>query len=260
MRPLIAAYSAHSRFYLLALSHKHVRLLRCTEHSSDEAPLPGSTPTNLEQSMQTAQPGHVLDNRSTGGPSAGSMKGVLFGTSTGRESSDEYLFNFFRQVDRGVQAVLREEGAPLVVAAVEYELALYHRASTYPHLVEDGVHGAPDGLKGGEMHRRALKLMRDRPSGPLAQFRALSDSGRASSTIKEVIGAAYEGRVAHLFLRDGAEYRGDFDEIRRLVKRSGDEDLLNEAAIETLLHGGEVAVPGPDKIPDGAEAAALFRY
>jgi hypothetical protein len=39
-----------------------------------------------------------------------------------------------------------------------------------------------------------------------------------------------------------------------------DEDMLDFAAIHTLLNGGTVYAVEPEKVPDEAPAAAIFRY
>jgi len=39
-----------------------------------------------------------------------------------------------------------------------------------------------------------------------------------------------------------------------------DEDLLDFAAIQTFLHGGTVYAVEPEKVPDDAPLAAVFRY
>ncbi|CAD5939922.1 hypothetical protein PCC9214_01853 [Planktothrix tepida] len=40
----------------------------------------------------------------------------------------------------------------------------------------------------------------------------------------------------------------------------GDDDLLNLAAVQTLLNGGIVYAVPPDSVPDEARLAAVFRY
>jgi hypothetical protein len=40
----------------------------------------------------------------------------------------------------------------------------------------------------------------------------------------------------------------------------GDEDLLNVAAVKTLLTGGTVYAVPPDEMPDAASVAAVLRY
>jgi hypothetical protein len=43
-------------------------------------------------------------------------------------------------------------------------------------------------------------------------------------------------------------------------ERTGDEDLLESAAIQTLVNGGTVYVVEPEKMPDTDPLAAVFRY
>ena len=51
------------------------------------------------------------------------------------------------------------------------------------------------------------------------------------------------------------------DELQRFPEaRTGAEDLLDAAAIQTLLQGGAVFSVEPAAVPDGPPAAAVFRY
>ena len=38
------------------------------------------------------------------------------------------------------------------------------------------------------------------------------------------------------------------------------EDLLDLAAVQTLLHGGTIYAVEPEQVPGGGPLAALFRY
>jgi hypothetical protein len=266
--PLLPLAAADRSFYILSLSQKNIRLLRCTNASCEEIPLPRSIPRTLEDAIQTDRPDHVLDNRAWGGPSTGSMRGVMFGTSTDRETKDEYLRHFYKEVDKGVGDLLKNEEAPLVLAGVEYELALYHRVSSYPHLLDEGVRGAPDSLNEDELRNRALPLAERHFAAPLEDallaYEKLGLERRAADW-KEVVKAAYTGRVAHLFLTEGASRMGVFDQASQTVEQHeqpapGDEDLVNAAAVETLLHGGLVDIVPQEKAPEGAPVAALLRY
>ena len=69
IRPLLPLLSRDQRFYLLALSQKHVRLFRCTNQSEQELQLRRLPPENLHVWLNNRIPDHVLDNRSAGGPS-----------------------------------------------------------------------------------------------------------------------------------------------------------------------------------------------
>jgi len=60
---------------------------------------------------------------------------------------DEPIIEYLRTLDAALHEMLREESAPFVLAGVEYLWPLYRAANTYPHLIEGGVAGKPQGLR-----------------------------------------------------------------------------------------------------------------
>jgi hypothetical protein len=235
IKPLIPALQEDRPFYVLALSQKHIRLLRCTDESSEEVEIPPAV-------LQFPQ----------------SEDNVL------------QLDHFYKQVSEGVTALLRDrhDDSPLVIAGVEYEIATFRKVNVYPHLVHDVVHGAPDSLKGGELHKRALEAVRSFFDAPLRTALARYEEAgpqRSSTTVKDIVKASFEGRVLDLILAEGAQYMGVFDDTTYGVKGhkkpvAGDEDLLNAAALQTLLHAGQVFIVQASQIPHGAPAVAVYRY
>ena len=119
------------------------------------------------------------------------------------------------------------------------------------------------------MHHRALELLQSRITPQLRkaldEFDKLVGSAHASVHAREIVEAAYKGRVLHLFLQESAEYQGDFDPVREKLTRHPDlpgqsRDLLNEAAIQVIRHGGTVSVLKSENMPHGVPVCALFRY
>ena len=268
IRPLLMELTGARTFYLLALSQKNVRLLRCTNRSCEEVPLAAETATSFDAYMNAAKPDHVSTDSSSAGPSGGHTKGIVASTSTTREDKSEYLAHFFRQIDRGVNELLRGSSEPLVLAAVDYELAQYRSLNTYPHLAKEDVQGAPNSLKSGEMHARALDALgrcyAQKVDGVLAEYDHKVGGG-ASNRLKDVVTAAHDGRVLTLLVSDSLESAGEFDKATHSAKghRNGtadDEDLINDTVIETVLHGGQVFATPNGKLPNGAPLAAVFRY
>jgi hypothetical protein len=268
VRTVLALEAAHKSFSILALSQKRTRILKCSEDTFAEVPFPPGFPSSLADATQTSQPDHMLDNRMTGGPSIGTGT-VMFGTSTDREAKDEYLLHFFRDVDNAVNAILRGSGEPLVAAGVEHEIALYRRVNTYPEMVKAGIQGAPDGMESGEIHRRALELLEEREQEPgravPADFDRRVSAGLASTHIQEIVPAAFAGRVLQFFFQANAQYAGVYDAERQTVKRPEDTfeapvDLIELAAYQTVLQGGEARIVAPRAMPDGTGVCALFRY
>jgi hypothetical protein len=268
IRPLLPLLSHDQRCYLLALSQKHVRLFRCTNQSEQELQLRRLAPENLHVWLNNRIPDHVLDNRSAGGPSVGSMKGVLFGTNNDRERHDEYLAHFFKKVDKGIHHILRFETAPLIVAGVDSEVSIYRRVNSYPRLLDNTVHGSPDGLMLPELHDRALEIMRHTFSVPLgkvmAEYQDYRDRNRVLFSLDEILIHTQEGRVSDLLLREDAVQRGVWDECSLQVRTGNDhgssEDLLNLAALLTISHRGQAFALKAHEMPNRADSAALLRF
>jgi hypothetical protein len=67
--------------------------------------------------------------------------------------------------------------------------------------------------------------------------------------------------VARLYIDPAARMSGVLEAIRRAGPgRWGEEDLLNIAAVETMLQGGLAFVLPTGRIPDGAAVAAILRF
>jgi hypothetical protein len=101
----------------------------------------------------------------------------------------------------------------------------------------------------------------------LATYEALAgaDSDRASADLAEILPAAHFGRVGVLFVATGVQRWGSFDRQSNALEvheqhEPGDEDLLDVAAVQTLLQGGTIYAVGPGDVPADAPLAAIFRH
>jgi hypothetical protein len=265
IRPILKCLEEDKlEFYLLALSQKHVRLLRCTHHESAEIPLPAGVPTNLEDWLNTRLPNAAPHHGTPEGGDNGSTGGS-FTSTTDRDNKDGHLANFYRVINKGITDMLKDQTVPIVLCGVDYERSMYRSINTYATLVEDGVQGSPESLKGGEMHKRALEIAQEYAKEPmkkaLGTYERLGGTERVCSKPEEILKAAAQGRVAFLFLSDGASYNGRFDDATMQVSNDGfKEDLLNVAALRTIAYGGEVFVTVPGRIPAQGPMAAILRF
>ncbi len=194
------------------------------------------------------------------------QKGAIFhGPSV---TNKDRLIHFFRDVDLGVVSTLKNQEAPLIVAAVEYLFPIYKEANTYPHLLEDMIPGNPDLLTPDALHAASWKIVQSRASE--AEARAFEvyeehiNTPLTSSNLRKVIAAAASGRVRFLFVPSTGEQWGLFQppETVHIHEKNepGDDELLNLAAILTLRHGGRVHVVPANGLHQGAEVAAVFRF
>jgi hypothetical protein len=261
---LPALQVADQQFYLLALSKKHVRLLRCTRTSAEEVSFPPGTPTNVEEWLATYLPSSAPDNSDRQNPEPGAGRGS-FTSVTDRDGADLHLANFFRVIDRAVFDLLRGQRVPLVTCGVEYERTMYKDVNSYEHLMDEGVQGSPNSLRGGEMHEQALQVVQDHFAQParkaLAMWDKVGGSERAVTSFPDIVKASFAARIAHLFAADGAHTMGVFDRNSLEMKVQGrHEDLVNAAALQTIAYGGDVFIVKPEEVPGGGQMAAILRF
>ena len=268
VKPLLALLTGDGLFYVLALSQNQVRLLAGTRDYMGEVELPGA-PRSLAEALRFDDPERQLQYH-TGTPAAGDQRAAMFhGQGTGTDDAKTNLLRFFQQVDRAVTAVIKTVSVPLVVAAVDYLIPVYREASSHPSLLEEGIPGNPEGLRSDELHARAWPLVephfRRAREAATDRYRELGGTGRTSNEVREVVLAAWDGRVDVLFVAVGIRLWGTFASDTRTIEIADEapgqnEDLLNLAAIHTVLNRGTVYAVRPAEMPDPTEVAAVLRY
>lgn len=266
IKPLLPLFTGDGHFFILALSQNEIRLLEATRHSVDEIELEGVPSSMAEALSLDVEKELQFQTPSTGG------RGERAAAFHGHDPADDAkirILRYFQLVDDGLRQMLRDEQAPLVLAGVDYLLPLYKEANSYPHLMAEGITGSPDELKAEELHKQAWDIVE--PHFATAHRQALADyaqmagTGLTSNRIDEVVPAAHHGRVSILWVALGAKVWGRLDLDSGTVDlheepAPGDEDLLDLAALQTLLKGGTVYAIEPETVPGEALVAALFRY
>jgi hypothetical protein len=273
VKPLLPLLSGDGRFYVLALSQGGIRLLQGTRYSVSEVDLEG-LPKGLAETLGHNDPEKRFQfHTSTMTPGGKGKRPAIFhghGVASADDPKD-YILRYFHWVDEGLRDLLRDVKAPLVLAGVDYLLPIYKEANSYPYLVDKGVEGNPEDLRAEELHEQAWAIVQPlflaAQKEAATRYKRLAGAGseQASNDLKEVVPAAYHGRVETLFVAIGLQQWGTFDPATNAVQlhrevKPGDEDLLDFAAVHTLLNGGTVYAVELKKVPDEAPLAAVFRY
>jgi len=266
VKPLLPLLTGDGEFYVLALSQNEVRLLRATHHSVGEVEL-RDVQESLADALRHEDPEKQLQFHTGTSGGRGGRAAVFHGHEA--EDTKDAILRYFRQIDRGIQEILKGSQALLVLAGVDYLLPIYREASTYPYLIEEGITGNPEGLSEEELHREAWTLVRphflEARREAFARYEQLAGTGQTSSDLREIVPAAYYGRVDVLFAAAGSRRWGAFDPgtgETELHEEAGlgDGDLLDFASVQTLLNRGTVYVLNSEDMPDGLVAASVFRY
>jgi hypothetical protein len=251
-------------FYILALSKEGVSLVRCAGVHAELTKLPPRIPATLAEAMSFEPPDHDLENRSASGSSTGAMHGVRFGTGSGRETKHAHLADYYKLVDRGLQEFIREPDTPLILWGVEEDIDIFRAVSDYSDLAQGSIVGSPDVsfLQQADMLRQAYSILRteelERQAAALAAAKERTTSSRFSTDPNSILRAAVEGRVGQLYVDESAER---IDVFKGEAFRSwGREDLLNLAAVQTIIHHGKSCELPSTMMPDGSIAIALMRF
>ncbi|MFC2049893.1 hypothetical protein ACFLTN_01785 [Chloroflexota bacterium] len=268
IKPLLPLLTSDGRFYILALSQNKVGLVEGTRYTASEVAL-ADVPESLADTLRYDSERNIQLH--TAAPvGKGGQPAIFHGHGEGIDDAKANILKYFRQIDAGLSKLLHGERVPLILAGVDYLLPIYAKANTYPYLLDDGVTGNPEELSTEELRNRAWAIAepyftKERAEAS-ARYQQFSGTQQASDDLMKVVPASYHGRIEMLFVAVGVQSWGTFDMDRGQITlhqqevQPGDEDLLDFAAMHTLLNGGVVFAVAPEQMPDKANVVAVFRY
>lgn len=273
LKPLLSMLSNDGRFYLLALNLKEVRLFQGTHYSISEIELEG-VPASLEEALKYDDPERQIQFHSgVRSPQGGvKFKPTFHGQGVTEDDSKKNILRFFQKVDKGIRALLGNENNPLVLAGADHLISVYREANDYSFLMERGIPGNPQEKSIPELHREGWTLVKplflERQKKAAEAYVALSakNDHRTSADLREVIAAAYAGRVGTIFVPLEEHVWGTFYPQSGEMSLDDSENVFNDdlidlAAVQTLFHGGTVYAVGVEDMPgDEQNIAAVFRF
>lgn len=268
IKPLLPLFASDGHFYILALSQNQVRLLEGTRDTIDEIDL-GSMPESITEALQYERfHKHLQFHTGTSSDGTGDRPGGFHGHDPSDDDKN-MLLRWFHKIDDELPNLLVGRQSPIVLSGVEYLFPLYKEANSYPHVLEEGIPGNPEQLRPEELQARAWPLVQpffmQAEEQAAEQYYHLSATKKTTTDVKEAVRASYHGRTDVLFVALGVQVWGNFDPSSNTVHinrtpEPNDEDLLDLAAMQTILNGGTVYAVEPEQVPDNAALAAVFRY
>jgi len=273
VKPLLPLVGVNDQYFVLALSQNRVRFLAGRQFGMQEVKVEG-LPKDMAQALNfdSSERPSLAHTASRG--QAGKASAVVHSLGGEREPSKDELAHYFRSIDAALRDALRDQRAPLILAGVQYLLPIYREVSSYGHIAPGELAGNPDHLSEHELHQRSWPLMQSyleqARQEAVAKYQKLAGTGKTSDDLRQIVSAAHQGQIESLFVDRAAHTWGRYDAATgHLTVRSssaaepGDDDLLDYAAVQTLLHRGTVyavsagQVPVPPRPPScGIERAA----
>ncbi len=269
LRPLAPLLASSGRFYILALSLNHLRLLEARRGELRRVPLEG-VPRSFEEALGYEQYDSGVYSHTSSPSGLGRQPAMFHGHGDNdQEKLDKDIQHYFQLVAKGLAGVLEDPNAPLVLAAVEEHFPRYRGANKHSQMLASGIVGSPERTSDRQLYEKAWEIVEPfflaQRDSALERYSELKGSGRAANVMTELMKAADQGRVDVLLLDDRTELWGTYDPTMAALEihaepEVGDEDLLDKAAFYTLSRGGTVFTVDSGAVPDGGPAAAILRY
>jgi len=263
--PLIPEVMFNNVYYVLTLSKNKNRVFRCTRTSIEQLNIEG-IPGSLKEISQYTVVSKSLSLHSSGSEGGGA---VFHGVGDIQTEQQEELLQYLRQIDHGLNKYLDEKAkSPLIVMSVKDIFATYSAINTYPFLLKDNMEGNPDECTTDLVLKGSAPLVADYFDKQLDDiintYHNVKGTGKTSAQLEEIVSAAYFSRVEQLIVKNNAFQSGNFDpeenKVRFMERGLGQYNLYNFAVIKTIANGGQAYTLDEEKMPDGKDIIAFFRY
>lgn len=267
LKPLLPLYHEDDEYYLLELSQNYVKLYECNKYGYLDLYIEDFAPDQLEKAVGFDFRQNMLQFRGGKNPQGTE---TYHGKGPGKDDVKKELITFFRAIDKGINKIISNKKAPLIIACAEPLFGFYKEANTYPTLLENYLAGDSEYKNKTKLHKESWKIAQpyfDKiKNTKLLQYKELYHTPKTSYQISEIVPAAINGKIDTLFVQNGEDEFGVFDKkTNKLLIRKKTElnnaSLVDLSAVNTFMQGGKVFFLEPDEMPDsGHPMNALLRY
>ncbi|MDE1548598.1 hypothetical protein [Jeotgalibaca caeni] len=256
--PLIEEFQYIENYYLLCLNNHEFSLYRGILDRIEPVELPEDAPNTIEKALGEELVGNQELNSGGGGGSS------VHGTQEKSLEWEKDQENYFRIIDKYVfENYSRKEGLPLVVFALTENQAAFRALSKNNFLRDNRIEASPAQLNEQEIQKEVEKLisrvLRERHSEIINRYEEVTPQYKLGDQYQDLAMASLEGRIESLFIEKNAEIKGSIDDTGQM-KQGGDDNFLNQLALNVLATKGKVYVLDRAQMPGLKDVAAILRY
>jgi len=274
LKPLLPLLADDGRFYVLCVRAGDCQLHQGSRFGIAEIEAEGLPSAGVAEITAETDYEQTIHAAPQARPRAGSPVGMPGATNFGEAPEEQrkaQLIEYLRRIDDAVKRRIGADQAPVVLVGQPEVQGHLRALSKEVRLLEEGVAKDPSALKREELHALAYEVAkpvfaRGRELA-LDKFRARvgSNDPRAGTDLHAVVTGARFGRVDALFVAEGQSVWGHHDGMSDKVRidqepTAENEDLIDYAAVHSLLGGAPVWVLPRDQMPAEAPACATFRF
>ncbi len=260
--PLASLTQETQHYYILALAKGGVYLYEATRNTITDIIIDDLVPKNQEDALRFDDQEKTLQHHSGNGEG----NAMFHGQGGAKDVATENLQRYLRVVDKGINSLLARENAPVLLAGDKNVVGEFRNISRIKLIMDDAITGNMEYLPMAEVHEMSKDIMMPYFNKQLKnaheRYRQVVGTGLSSTAIDDVVLAGRMEKIDTLFINAEAEAYGNihFDKLKVDVHTDGTgTELINDAAVQTILHGGNVYMMNGD-MPENKQVAALYRF
>lgn len=268
LKPLMPMFVGDGNFYLMLLERRNVKLYECTRHSFTEFIIDDLIPESKRDRVGYDYEEKNLQFRTS---QAGSGQALYHGQEAATGKRKNEIKKYFRAINDGIHPLIQENDFPMLVVAQDFLFDIYKDVNSYSNLMENSLNVDFDDTDIFEIHEMAWEIMApvfdQKRKDKIAQFVEVEGSGQTAIGIDRIVPAAIQGKIDSLFCENLEDILGVLNmENNNIIAKPSEEDdhtisLMNVAAINTFLNGGDVYLLEKDDMPNpNSRINALYRY
>lgn len=247
VRDLVKAMHHEQSFYALVLSRDSARVLKA---------VPRQEIIELEGEFPFENDMYFVDNK---------LKSTMAG------KNEQMIEEFFKQVDKKMHEVLKNEALPVVVCTEERNFHHYMNVTDRKEAVAGHLNKNRMDYTAYEVVKEARKILSiyldKKNTERLAELSEARGANLLESDLNQVWRAIHEGKGKTVFVAEGFHQPGKLNgtniEVSEGVKNDGPDavaDLVDEIITAQIKHGGDVVFADPDSMNGLKGLALVTRY
>ncbi len=262
-KPVLPLLEEDNNAYLMAVSPNKIRLFSVSKYEIIEHDISSEFPKDIDESHWFMDREKTLQGHNAG-------RTIFHGQGGGKDSKEEDVKRFFRDVYTGLEDLFRNEKTQLILAGTDETVNLFKESFHYNFTCEEHIPGNHDDTKSEELYKSAMSILNEKRKlklrSEILNIKDLKHTKKVERSIKNIVKSSINGKVDKLYIKQNETKWGylNTDDMSIKLEKSktnGQLDLLNTAAIETLMNGGEVSIIQDElKNEIDSSAIALLRF
>ncbi len=257
--PVTPLLDVDNSAYVITVSPEKIRVLHFTDTQIEELDFSEDFPQNLTEAHW-----HIDRNRSL--QSHGSRTEEMHGHGAGKDSKEEDIKRFYRDVKTGLEGFFKSKTDDIILAGVDKSVSLFKKVFGNKHVLDNYITGNHDDTSILDLHFHGKSVLDYKQRKE--KYSLQIDNLHPSKKVKQsgaIVNKSLKGLVDTLYLNSADVQISGKVFLNGLAAEGDDEgsntletDYVNEALINTLKTGGQVCVN--PRATHGKEMLATLRF